>query len=88
MTSALANELREAILPAIAGSEEVEIDLSQVSAIDYAGVLLMMEAKLEADVHGRELRFVGYSRPVLEILALCNMGRFFGAPVLFGTILH
>jgi anti-anti-sigma regulatory factor len=88
MTSALTEELREAILPAIMGAEEIVIDLSQVSAIDYSGAMLMAEARQEASACGKALHFIGHSRPVLEFLERHGMNGSFGASVLPGITLH
>ncbi|MDR0480434.1 MAG: STAS domain-containing protein [Gallionellaceae bacterium] len=88
LTAALVGELREAILPMVAWAEEISIDLSAVSRIDHAGVLLMLELKLEADTRGATLQFRGYNRPVLEMLVSCNMGRFLGVPALPDVLFH
>jgi anti-anti-sigma factor len=76
MTASMVDELREAIFPVIAISRKIEIDLSRVSEIDFAGVGLLMEAKLEANALDRELHFIGYSQPVVEMLALCDSGEY------------
>lgn len=81
MTNSMVGELKEAILPAIAHSWETEIDLSQVSEIDSAGLLMMAEVKLEAIAWGRELYFTGHSEPVMKMLCLWDLGRLFNAPV-------
>lgn len=80
LTDCLVNELREAILSAIARSEEIEIDLSRVSRIDSAGLLLMIDAKLEALTQEKSLRFVRYSKPVGEMLELSGLVGFFAYP--------
>lgn len=80
MTVPLVEELKEAILPVIAHSWEIEIDLSQVSRIDCAGLLLLMAVKLEAITWGRDLYFIGHSEPVMEMLGLWNLDRLFNAP--------
>jgi anti-anti-sigma regulatory factor len=82
LTSGMVNELREAILPAIVRAREIEIeiDLLQVSEIDFAGLLLMVETKLKALEHGKTLRFIRYSRAVVEILAKSELADFFSAP--------
>lgn len=80
MTVPLVEELKEAILPVIAQSWEIEIDLSRVSEVDCAGLLLMMAVKLEAIKRGRELYFIRHSEPVREMLGLWGLGRLFNAP--------
>lgn len=70
MTASVVEELRDAILPLLGCFQVIEIDLSQVSEFDEAGLLLMMDAKLEAVVRNRTLRFIDHSKPVIdEILA-------------------
>lgn len=80
MTAPLVEELKEAILPVIANSWEIEIDLSRVSEVDCAGLLMMMAMKLEAITWGRDLYFIRHSEPVREILGLWDLGRLFNAP--------
>jgi anti-sigma B factor antagonist len=83
VTSCMVGELREAIFPAITHDQEIEteieIDLSRVSEIDFAGLLLMLEIKLTASARGKALRFIGHSKPVTEIMKLSGLADFFGA---------
>lgn len=79
MTVFMVDELKEAILPVIAHFREIEIDLSQISEIDRAGLLLMVAMKLEAITWGRDLYFTGHSEPVMEMLGLCDFGNLFDA---------
>lgn len=62
-------------------SPQLEIDLSQVSEIDTAGLQLLILAKKETTSRGGELRLVGHSVPVLEVLDMCHMANYFGDPV-------
>jgi anti-sigma B factor antagonist len=73
MTDSMVAELKEAILPLIDSFQEIEIELSRVSEIDSAGLLLLMNAKHEAMVRNRKLQFTGHSRPVIKIAELCGM---------------
>ena len=77
VTSCMVAELREAILPVISRSQEIEIDLSLVSNIDLAGLLLMVDAKLTALSQKKTLRFIRYSKPVTEIMELSGLVGFF-----------
>ena len=72
-------ELREAILPGIvlADETEIEIDLSQVTEIDFGGLSLLVETKLTAISLGKTLRFIRYSTPVAEILGISGLTDFF-----------
>ncbi len=69
MTAATSGELRGAILLLVDCFDEIEIDLSQVSEIDVAGLLLLADAHLAAAERNKKLRFTGYSEPVREILS-------------------
>lgn len=80
ITSSMVEELKEAILPVIVYSQEIEIDLSRVSEIDLEGLRLMVDAKLEAISRDKMLRFTGHSKPVADIMGLCNLDDFFGIP--------
>lgn len=62
-------------------SSQLEIDLSQVGEIDTAGLQLLIFAKQESTRRGGELRLVGHSAPVLDVLDMCNMANYFGDPV-------
>lgn len=87
VTSSMVGELREAIFPAIIRDQkietEIEIDLSRVSEIDFAGLLLMLEIKLTACARGKALRFIGHSKPVAEIMKLSGLADFFGVSHFF-----
>lgn len=79
-----AAELKSRLLHAVidAESEEVDIDLSEVSEIDSAGLQLMVMTKREAQARGKHVRFVRHSDPVLDLVDLCDLSGFFGDPVL------
>ena len=79
-----AAELKSRLLHAVidAESEEVDIDLSEVSEIDSAGLQLMVMTKREAQARGKNVRFVRHSDPVLDLVDLCDLSGFFGDPVL------
>lgn len=78
MTIYRAAELKDLILPQIGLADEIEIDLSNVDEIDSSGLQLLIATKREAVLHDKQLRFVGHSKPVLELLDLCDLGAFFG----------
>ncbi len=81
MTIFRAQELGVAIMPVISASDEVEIDLSRVSEVDASGMQLMVAIKLEAILRGKTLRYVGHSKPVMDMIDLCDLGKFFGDQV-------
>lgn len=85
LTISRAEELKEVILPAIANNEEIEIDLSHVTEIDAAGLMLMISAKLEAWQCKKTLRFVGHSGQVTEAVDFCGLSTFFGDPIVISS---
>lgn len=60
---------------------ELEIDLSQVSEMDTAGLQLLILAKNDCAARNCSLHLTGHSPAVLDVLDLCNMSQFFGDPV-------
>lgn len=82
MTIYTAAELKAELMPHLSQPLEREIDLSNVSEIDSAGLQLLMLAKREAGRHACPLRLTEHSRAVLEVLDLCNLATYFGDPVL------
>lgn len=84
MTLARALELRDAMLAAIEGqSSPVQFDLSEVTELDSAGVQLLLSAKLAASAGDKELRLVGQSPAVVQVLELLRLDSHFGGPAFF-----
>jgi len=79
-----AASLKTSLIDAIVQAEtpEIEIDLSNVTEIDSAGLQLMVMAKREAASRSKSLRFSGHSGPVLDLIDLCDLTGFFGDPIL------
>lgn len=73
--------IRENVVQALGSGSEIEIDLSRVTEIDGAGLQLLLAAKLESFAKDAQLSFVGHSNAVREMLDLCDLGGFFGDPV-------
>jgi anti-anti-sigma factor len=84
MTISQAAELKKMIVPALTSNQDIEIDLSRVTELDSAGLQVMVSSKLEAIVRGTQLSFVGHSPAVREVLDLCDVGGFFGDPMVIG----
>lgn len=76
-----ADAQRQNLLDAFGTGRELEVDLSQVSEFDSAGVQLMVAAKREAAQRNQPLRFTGHSPAVLDIIGLCNLVDHLGDPV-------
>ncbi|MEW6563646.1 MAG: STAS domain-containing protein [Pseudomonadota bacterium] len=81
-------ELKEQILAAVAGAGEVEIDLSRVTEMDSSGLQIMVAAKLESILRGHRLSFSGHTQAVQQVIDLCELGGFFGDPVVISPNLH
>ena len=84
LTIFTAATLKQTLLDAIAqgGPDEIDIDLSDVSEIDSAGLQLMVMTKREAAAAGKNVRFVRHSDAVLDLIDLCDLSGFFGDPML------
>jgi anti-sigma B factor antagonist len=82
MTIYVAQELKSELLSPIAENDVIEVDLSQVSEIDAAGLQLMLVTKIESVARGIKLSFVNCSASVQEMLQLSNLEQFFGDPLL------
>jgi anti-sigma B factor antagonist len=80
MTIYCAAELKPALLAALGQSDEIEIDLSNISELDTSGVQLLMLMKREAVAAGKALSLSGHSPAVLEVFELLGLGAWFGDP--------
>lgn len=80
MTIYSAAELKPALLAALEQSDEVDIDLSEVSEVDTSGVQLLMLLKREAVAAGKGLMLSGHSPAVLEVFELLGLSSWFGDP--------
>lgn len=76
-----AAELKQTLLSELEKSPILEVDLSGVTELDTAGVQLLLLAKRTAQEKERELRLVGHSSAVLDVLEMLNLGAYFGDPV-------
>lgn len=88
MTIYTAADTKARLMPLLAQCPELQIDLSQVSEMDSAGLQLLILAKRECAQRNGTLRLVGHSPAVLEVLDLCNMTSFFGDPVVISSQTH
>ncbi len=78
-------ELKEQVLPLINEHAQIEIDLSQVTEIDGAGLMLMISIKQEAWQQAKALRYVRHSAAVTEAVDICNLANFFGDPIVISS---
>ncbi len=82
MTIYSAAELKGALLDGLNRCEKLEINLSQVSEMDSAGLQLLYLVKREAAHLNRQVALVAHSPATLEVLDLYRMTSHFGDPVL------
>ncbi|MCJ8203482.1 STAS domain-containing protein [Pseudomonas sp. RGM2987] len=60
-------------LPRLGATPRMEVDLSQITEIDGAGLQLLLMALREAPKAGTQLTLTGRSQAVNETLELCNL---------------
>jgi anti-anti-sigma factor len=81
MTIYNALPIKEKLLAALEGCQELELDLSGVGEIDTTGVQLLILAKQEASRLLKSLRLVAHSASVREVLDFYNVVAYFGDPL-------
>lgn len=72
-----ANE-KQSLQDALDLNDELEINLSQVTEMDSAGLQVLIVLKQEAAKRNKKLRYSMHSKAVLDILELSNMTATFG----------
>jgi anti-anti-sigma factor len=75
-------ELKEKLLSALSKTEKLELDLSEASEFDAAGLQLLIMLKKETEALGKTLHITGHSPVVVELLDLSGLAGFFGDPLL------
>ncbi len=78
-------EQKNALQPCLKPGHELQIDLSQVSEIDSAGIQLLIFLKNEAIRKQNELSFVHHSQAVVEVVDVFNLSSFFNDPVVLAA---
>ncbi|MGN8277062.1 STAS domain-containing protein [Pseudomonas sp. SMN5] len=73
LTIYTAADLAAQWLPRLGATPRMELDLSQVTEIDGAGLQLLLMALREAPKAGTRLTLTGRSQAVSETLKLCNL---------------
>lgn len=81
LTIYTAADNKSRFLDALSAQDALELDLSQVTELDSAGLQLLLMAKKEAERRNIELSFGQPSQAVIEVLDLCNLSSVFGNPV-------
>lgn len=65
--------LYERVQVALQANGPIELDLAGVAEIDSAGVQILLLLKREADLAGRQLRLLGLSPGVREVLRMLDL---------------
>jgi len=73
-----AAELKAALFDKLRTPTSFDINLSGVTEIDTAGIQVLMAAKNHARAHGVELRLLGHSPAVLELIEIYDLAAWFG----------
>ena len=74
-------EQKPVLLDARATTNELELNLAQVSEMDTAGLQLLILLKKEAQRAGKCVRIVAHSQAVSSVIDFCNMAAEFGDPL-------
>jgi anti-sigma B factor antagonist len=70
-------EVRRAVLDALAGGEPVGVELSAVSYIDSSGIAALVEGFQQARTRGKRFALVAVSDAVRAVLELARLDRVF-----------
>lgn len=62
-------------------SKEIELDLSQVTEMDSAGLQILLSVKSKCALHNTTLSITAHSVAVSELLTLSDLVGFFGDPL-------
>ncbi|WP_431702708.1 STAS domain-containing protein [Pseudomonas sp. BR20] len=65
-------ELAAALLPQMGAAPRLELDLSEVTEMDGAGLQLLAVIRREAGIAGTALSVTGQSQVVMQALQLCR----------------
>lgn len=74
-------EQKGCLLDALNQADEVELDLSQVSEMDTAGLQLLILLKREAQKAGKQAIIVAHSQAVRSVIDFCNLAAYLGDPL-------
>ncbi len=70
------------LLSCLEKNDDLEINLSQVSEIDCAGLQVLIALKQEATRSHKKLHYSMHSKAVLEVLEMTNMSASFGDQII------
>ena len=75
-------EIKAGLAEAMAGADEIEVDLSGVDEMDTAGLQLMLIAKRNP---GKTVRFANHPPTVRRLVDLANLGGILGDPLVIAA---
>ena len=75
-------EQKNALLAALAGTDDLELDLMHVGEIDTAGLQLLILLKKEAQRAGKTISIVAHSQSVRAVIDFCNLAAELGDPLI------
>lgn len=78
MTIYTARDNKESLLKLVNDADEINVDLSNTSEIDCAGLQLLILAKREAVLKNKPFHIVAHSDAVQSALNITNLGGLFG----------
>ncbi|MGB4467888.1 MAG: STAS domain-containing protein [Azovibrio sp.] len=76
-----AQEQKMLLLETLAQADAVELDLSQVSEMDTAGLQLLILLKREAQKAGKKATIAAHSQAVRSVIDFCNLAAYLGDPL-------
>lgn len=83
MTIYTALEMKAQMMLHLGKAKELEVDLSQVTEIDSAGLQLLILLKRETASQHAVLRLTAHSTPVTDVIDTLNLASYFGDPMVF-----
>lgn len=75
-----AAEIKPQLVALIGRADTPDLDLSEVTELDTAGLQLLLFARREANAAGKPLRCLSPSPVVIDVLSLCNLTAKLGEP--------
>jgi len=85
MTIYTALEQKNELSQHLKTDHELQIDLSEVSEIDSAGLQILLFLKQEASTKNILLTLAYHSQPVIEVFELLNLTAHFGDPIIISV---
>lgn len=83
-----AEALKDALLLTLGHGAAIELDLSQITEIDTAGIQLLILLKRESQQLGLQLDIVAHSAAVRELIEFYNLAAYFGDPLFIPAQSH